>query len=114
MLSVVIFKESKALWKDCGADEGSEELARYVPPGLGLQCFVLSSAQRQGLKGLDSKVAGLGQVFQRGQEQPQKAQGNVILNCDISRCCCSVAQSSPTLCDPMDCSTPGLPVPNHF
>jgi len=25
-------------------------------------------------------------------------------------CCCSVAQSCPTLCDPMDCSTPGLPV----
>ena len=29
----------------------------------------------------------------------------------ISCCChCSVAQSCPTLCDPMDCSTPGLPV----
>ena len=26
-------------------------------------------------------------------------------------CCCSVAQSYPTLCDPMDCSIPGLPVP---
>ena len=26
------------------------------------------------------------------------------------RCCFSVAQSCPTLCDPMDCSTPGLPV----
>ena len=25
-------------------------------------------------------------------------------------CCCSVAQSCPTLCDPMDCSTPGLPL----
>ena len=25
-------------------------------------------------------------------------------------CCCSVAQSCLTLCDPMDCSTPGLPV----
>ena len=25
-------------------------------------------------------------------------------------CCCSVAQSCPTLCDPMDGSTPGLPV----
>ena len=25
-------------------------------------------------------------------------------------CCFSVAKSSPTLCDPMDCSTPGLPV----
>ena len=24
--------------------------------------------------------------------------------------CCSVAQSCPTLCDPMDCSTPGFPV----
>ena len=27
---------------------------------------------------------------------------------------CSLAQSCPTLCDPMDCSTPGLPVPHHF
>ena len=25
-------------------------------------------------------------------------------------CCCSVAQSCPALCDPADCSTPGLPV----
>ena len=25
-------------------------------------------------------------------------------------CCCSVAQSCPTLCNPMDCSTPGFPV----
>ena len=26
----------------------------------------------------------------------------------------SVSQSCPTLCDPMDCSTPGLPVHHHF
>ena len=25
-------------------------------------------------------------------------------------CCCSVTQSSPTLCDPVNCSTPGHPV----
>ena len=25
-------------------------------------------------------------------------------------CCCSVAKQHPTLCDPMDCSTPGFPV----
>ena len=25
-------------------------------------------------------------------------------------CCCSVAQSHPTLCNPMDCSMPGFPV----
>ena len=28
--------------------------------------------------------------------------------------CCSVAKLCPTLCDPMDCSTPCLPVPHHF
>ena len=29
-------------------------------------------------------------------------------------CCCSVAKSCPTLCDPMDGSTPGLPVFHHL
>ena len=29
-------------------------------------------------------------------------------------CCCSVSQSCPALHDPMDCSTPGLPVPHHL
>ena len=29
-------------------------------------------------------------------------------------CCCSVAQSRPILCGPMDCSTPGLPVLHHL
>ena len=28
--------------------------------------------------------------------------------------CCSVAQSCPTLCDPVDCSPPGFPVHHHF
>ena len=29
-------------------------------------------------------------------------------------CCCSVAKSCPTLCNLMDCSTPGLPVFHHL
>ena len=29
-------------------------------------------------------------------------------------CCCSVAQSCPTLWDPMDCSTPGFPVLHYL
>ena len=33
----------------------------------------------------------------------------VFLHC----CHCSVAQSFPTLCSPMDCSTPGFPVLHH-
>ena len=35
---------------------------------------------------------------------------NVCILC----CCCSVAQSCPTLCDPMNGSTPGLPIPHHL
>ena len=27
---------------------------------------------------------------------------------------CSLTQLCPTLCDPMDCSTPGLPAPHHL
>ena len=33
-----------------------------------------------------------------------------ITNCS----CCSVTQSCPTLCDPMDCSTPGFPVLHYL
>ena len=29
-------------------------------------------------------------------------------------CCCSAAQSCQTVCDPMDCSKPGLSVPHHL
>ena len=29
-------------------------------------------------------------------------------------CCCSVAKSCQTLCNPMDCSTPGFPVLHYF
>ena len=29
-------------------------------------------------------------------------------------CCCSVTKSCLTLCDPMDCRTPNLPVPHHL
>ena len=29
-------------------------------------------------------------------------------------CCCSVTQLCPTLCDPMDCSTPGFPVQHQL
>ena len=32
----------------------------------------------------------------------------------LSCCCCSVTQSSPTFCNPMDCSTEGFPVLHHL
>ena len=29
-------------------------------------------------------------------------------------CCCPIAKFCLTLCDPMDCSMPGFPVPHHL
>ena len=37
-----------------------------------------------------------------------------ILEVNIGICSCSVAQLCLTLCDPMDCSTPGFPVHHHL
>ena len=37
-----------------------------------------------------------------------------IKNGSMLCCCFSVTQSCPTLCNPMDCSTPGLLVPHHL
>ena len=40
--------------------------------------------------------------------------GPVIISiAAVPFCCCLATQSCPTLCNPMDCSTPGLPVPHH-
>ena len=33
---------------------------------------------------------------------------------NIHTCCCSVAKSGLTLCDPMDCSTPGFPILHYL
>jgi len=33
---------------------------------------------------------------------------------DFIFCCCSVAKSCQTLCDPMNCNTPGFPVLDHL
>ena len=38
----------------------------------------------------------------------------IIINRFITNCCCSVAQSCPILCDPMDCTMPGFPVLHHL
>ena len=36
--------------------------------------------------------------------------GRAFVHSTNACCCCSVTKLYPTLCDPMDCSTPGLPV----
>ena len=43
-------------------------------------------------------------------DQNQKSLWNDWLDC----CCCLVVKLCLTLCNPMDCSTPGFPVLHHF
>ena len=46
---------------------------------------------------------------------PEYSLEGLMLKLKLNICCCSsVAQSCPTLCDPMNCSTPGLPVLRHL
>ena len=46
---------------------------------------------------------------------PTKIQRFTVFAFTFVTCCCfSVAQSCPTLCDPIDCSTPGFPVLHHL
>ena len=49
-------------------------------------------------------------VPQPGIELASPALEDRFLTTGPPRCCCSVAQPCPALCDPMDCSTPGYPV----
>ena len=37
-----------------------------------------------------------------------------VLKAALKSCCCSVTKPCLTVCDPMDCSTPGLPIPHHL
>ena len=37
-----------------------------------------------------------------------------VFLCTICHCCCSVTKSCPTLCDCMECSTPGFPVLHYL
>ena len=49
----------------------------------------------------------------RGGLEAEWRQLSLCLPC-ASNHCCSVTQSCPTLCDPMDCSMPGFPVLHHL
>ena len=44
---------------------------------------------------------------------PKLANGLLVLHLYFL-CCCSVTKSCPTLCDPMDCSTPGFPALHYL
>ena len=49
-------------------------------------------------------------VLEKTLESPLDCKEPLEILLFLFLCCCSVTQACPTLCDPMDCSTPGFPV----
>ena len=74
-------------------------IARQAPPSMGiLQASILEWVAIPSFRGSS-----------QSRDQTQVSS----ISC-LGCCCCSVAQSCPTLCDPMNCSTPGFPVLHHL
>ena len=65
-------------------------------------------------QGQDTSLPGLNSMT--NQNQPLQTPLTPLVRSQFVSfsSCCSDAQWSPTLCNPMDCSTPGLPVPHHL
>ena len=51
---------------------------------------------------------------QHGDFSKKKKKKKNKLKIELLSCFCSVAKSCPLLCNPVDCITPGLPVPHHL
>ena len=79
-------------WREVACEAG-QSAAKQVA-ALGVYSFTQKAGVRTADSDPQSKRLGWSSLL------------TLIFN-DISCCCCSVAQSCPTLCDPMDCSTPG-------
>ena len=54
------------------------------------------------------------EVFNVNDERFFQAFGYILMTLTQNCCFCSVAKSCPTLCDPMKCGMPGLPVLHHL
>ena len=70
--------------------------------GLGQVCRKVSHVSEMQVK--------QGQVEQGMQREQEDSHLGWPDHC----CCCSVAQSYLTLCEPIDCSTPGFPIHHHL
>ena len=64
----------------------------------------------------DSVIPTVSVCFSAKQKVPTgQEQGHIYLSIlNAQHICCSVTQLCPTLCDPVDCSTPGFLVPHHL
>ena len=87
--------------KDLNNPENHDGVITHLEPGI------LESEGRWALGSVTMSKASGGDGISAELFQVLKDDGVKMLHSDQIR---SVAQSCPTLCDPMNCSTPGLPV----
>ena len=67
-------------------------------------------ANRWGNRGNSERLYFLGFQLTADGDCSHEIKRRLLLGRKVMTILCSVAQLCPTLCDPMDCSTPGLPV----
>ena len=89
-----------------------ETLVSVFPPSLGPHCFIVPVRDENG-----SLYPGVTVVDMMHKEGEFAGGPSSTLLCafassppDPASCRCSVSKSSSTLCDPVNCSTPGFPV----
>ena len=86
-------------WREAACEAGQSAAKQVAALG------VCSFTQKAGVGAADS------------DQQPKRlgwSSLSALIFDDISCCCCSIAQSCPTLCNPTDCSTPGFPILHYF
>ena len=100
-----------------GIDMAGEELA-LTPDAA----WMASPCDGKSILGLSFSISTLNRlhwmVFSTSCE-PSEGRKGLIYSAPYAShnyccCCCLVAQGCLTLCDPVDCSMPGLPVPHHL
>ena len=100
LLNCGVGEDSRVLWT---ARRSNQSILKEISPEYSLEGLMLK-LRLQYFGHLMQRTDSLEKTLMLGKIEGKRGRGNV--HC----CCCSVAKLCPTLCNPMDCSTPGFPV----
>ena len=98
------------------ARKSNQSILRKISPKYSLEGLTLKLQYSGHLMQTDNseeKSQMLGKIEGRRRRQHQRMRWLDGIT-DAMNICCSVSQLCPTLCDSVDCSTPGFPVLHHL